>query len=104
MKEPNRGVYLGGDRRVLLAKLHSIVADLGATEFPDPSSIPVVMDQWRVARREVPCLLGSSFGHPKFFDGSLTFSSELFYLDAESGIARTLSRWYRLGVPSNPER
>ncbi|MBY3355156.1 hypothetical protein HFN96_31230 [Rhizobium laguerreae] len=104
MKEPNRGIYLGDDRRALLARLQALVADLGTTDFPDRRNIPVVMDQWKVGTREVPCLLGNAFAHPNIFDGSPSMSSELFYLDVDGGIARTLSRWYRLGVRSNLKR
>ncbi|MBX4962140.1 hypothetical protein [Rhizobium binae] len=101
MKETRRGIYLGGDRRALLAKLESLVADLAAADFPHQSSIPVVIDKWKVGKREVPCLLGNTFGHPNIFDGGVSISSELFYFDPEGGIARTLSR-YRLGIPSTP--
>ncbi|MBY3139049.1 hypothetical protein [Rhizobium laguerreae] len=102
MKEAQRGIYLGDDRRALLARLQSLVTDLAAADFPHPSSIPVMIDKWSVGKREVPCLLGHAFGHPTIFDGGASISSELFYLDVDGGIARTLSRWYRLGSRSNP--
>ena len=103
MRATQKGIYLGDDRRALLAKLQSLVTDLEAPDFPHPSSIPVTIDKWKVGRREVPCLLGSAFGHPNIFDGQASISSELFYFDPEGGIARTISRWYRLGTPSNPQ-
>ncbi|MBB4291418.1 hypothetical protein GGE16_003477 [Rhizobium leguminosarum] len=102
MKETRRGIYLGDDRRALIAKLQSLVTDLAATDFPHPASIPVIIDKWKVGRREVPCLLGETFGHPNIFDGGSSISSELFYFDPEGGIARTISRWYRLGIPAIP--
>ncbi|MBY3176549.1 hypothetical protein HFO27_18170 [Rhizobium leguminosarum] len=102
MRATQNGIFLGDDRRALLAKLQSLVTDLAAPDFPHASSIPVMIDKWKVGRREVPCLLGETFGHPNIFDGGASISSELFYFDPEGGIARTLSRWCRLGTPSNP--
>ncbi|WP_051447565.1 hypothetical protein [Rhizobium leguminosarum] len=97
------GIFLGDDRQVLVAKLQSLVADLSAPDFPHSSSIPVMIDGWKVSRREVPCLLGSPFGHPKILDGHASISSELFFFDPDHRIARTMSRWYRLGTPANPQ-
>ncbi|WP_440657825.1 DUF6634 family protein [Ensifer adhaerens] len=46
------------------------------------------------------CALGGVVrGHPHLPDGHEIVSSQLFYLDAERGVARTLNRWYRLGLP-----
>ncbi len=101
MKETQRGMFLGDDRRILLARLQSLVTDLAASDFPHPSSIPVMIDNWKVGKREVPCLLGNAFGHPTIVGGGASISSELFYFDPEGGIARTLSRWYRLGGPAH---
>lgn len=103
MRATQNGIYLGDDRRALLAKLQSVVVDLSAPDFPQFSSIPVLIDKFKVSTREVPCLLGNAFGHPKILDGHASISSELFYFDPERGIARTMSRWYRLGTPFNPK-
>ncbi|WP_315855907.1 DUF6634 family protein [Rhizobium leguminosarum] len=102
MRATQNGIFLGDDRRALLAKLQSLVTDLAAPDFPHAPSIPVMIDNWKVGRREVPCLLGNAFGHPNILGGHASISSELFYFDPEGGIARTISRWYRLGTPSNP--
>ncbi|MBY3464275.1 hypothetical protein HFN80_09655 [Rhizobium laguerreae] len=103
MRATQSGIFLGDDRRALLARLQSLVTDLSAPDFPHPSSIPVMIDKWEVSGREVPCPLGNSFGHPNIVEGHASISSELFYFDPEGGIARTISRWYRLGTPSNPQ-
>ncbi|WP_312862228.1 DUF6634 family protein [Rhizobium sp. P32RR-XVIII] len=50
----------------------------------------------------MPCLIGRPIGHPKVPDGKMACTSELFYLDRERGIARTMSRWYRLGTCVDP--
>ncbi|WP_307226803.1 DUF6634 family protein [Pararhizobium capsulatum] len=47
-------------------------------------------------KRAVPCLVGRSTGHPMILDSHAACTSELYYLDTERGVARTLSRWYRL--------
>lgn len=103
MKETQTGIFLGDNRRILLARLESLVTDLAVTDFPHPSSIPVMIDSWKVGKRAVPCLLGNAFGHPTIVDGGASISSELFYCDPERGITRTLSRWCRLDAPSHPK-
>lgn len=103
MRATQNGIYLGDDRQTLIKKLQSLVIDLSAPDFPHVSSIPVMIDKYKVSRREVPCLLGNAFCHPKIIDGHASISSELFYFDPERGIARTMSRWYRLGTPANPQ-
>jgi len=41
-------------------------------------------------------LTGLVFGHPRLTDGKEIVTSQLFYLNSEIGIARTMNRWYRL--------
>ncbi|MGM4909357.1 hypothetical protein [Rhizobium sp. 768_B6_N1_8] len=60
MKATRSGIFLGDDRQALLAKLQSVVTDLAAPDFPHPSSIPVMIDKWKVSRREVPCLFSNN--------------------------------------------
>ncbi|WP_296022115.1 DUF6634 family protein [uncultured Agrobacterium sp.] len=43
-------------------------------------------------------------GHPRIPDGREIVSSQLFFLDPERAVARTLNRWYRLGLPHGTER
>ncbi|MBY5400941.1 hypothetical protein [Rhizobium leguminosarum] len=89
MRATQNGIFLGDDRRALLANLQSLVTDLAAPDFPH-SSIPVMIDNWKVGRREVPCPLGNAFGHPNILGCHASISSELFYFDPEGGIARTI--------------
>ncbi|MCV9961963.1 hypothetical protein OIU34_08615 [Pararhizobium sp. BT-229] len=44
-------------------------------------------------------LEGIVSGHPRLPDGRVIVSSQLCYLDAALGVARTLNRFYRLGRP-----
>jgi hypothetical protein len=38
-------------------------------------------------------------GHPSLPDGNEVVTSQLIYMNPDIGLARTLSRWYRLGTP-----
>jgi hypothetical protein len=60
------------------------------------------LNNWALARRAVPCLIGVPSGHPKIGDGKTLMSSELFFMDLERGLARSFSRWYRLGSRAKP--
>jgi hypothetical protein len=42
-------------------------------------------------------LTGNVFGHPNFEDGTQVDTSRLVELDVENGVAKTISRIYRLG-------
>ncbi|MGO7904198.1 DUF6634 family protein [Rhizobium leguminosarum] len=53
--------------------------------------------------RSVPCLVGRTTGHPGITDNRVACTTELFYLDKEHGLARTMSRWYRLGARVPPD-
>lgn len=41
-------------------------------------------------------LSGVVSGHPSLADGREIITSQLFYVDEDRGIARTMNRWYRL--------
>lgn len=79
-------------------------------ELADELEIPSItvnrptarIDQWTVARRAVPCLIGVPTSHPNISDGEPLYSSELFYLDPQKRIARSFSRWYELGEQADP--
>lgn len=59
--------------------------------------MPVLLD-WKVSAHLAPHLIGHAVGHPVLGNRHIT-TSQLFFLDMEVGLARTLSRWYRLGAP-----
>lgn len=44
-------------------------------------------------------LKGVVEGHPSVLDGREIVTSQLIYLDPKFGLARTLSRWYRVTEP-----
>ncbi|MBB4289506.1 hypothetical protein GGE16_001522 [Rhizobium leguminosarum] len=87
----------------LVHVLRSLADDLEAITVAGPAPMsPVTIEEWFLGMRSVPCLVGRAVGHPTTSERSVTLTSELFYLDEERGVARTLSRWYRLGDPVMP--
>ena len=83
--------------------IHALSEDLRALQQgrdPSPELLaeaPRLVD-WTYGYRFEPALVGTVVGHPRVADGPAT-TSGLYYLDAERGFARTLSRWYALGEP-----
>lgn len=95
--------WFGMTREQLVARLRSLADDLETSDGKVPPPNPtVVLDQWAIAKRAVPCLVGIPSGHPVVEDGKPCFSSELFFIDERLGIARSFSRWYRLGKQVDP--
>lgn len=81
-----------------IERLRRLADDLEAVaDGSIPERPTAVMSSWSFAARPVPCLVGNAFGHPKIEDGRRAFTSEVFYVDPRRRLARTLSRWYRLG-------
>lgn len=62
-----------------------------------------ILDRWVLGIRTVPCLVGLSTGHPRLVgEDRLITTSDLWLLSDDMGWARTLSRWFVLGRPSDP--
>lgn len=62
----------------------------------------VFIENWDVHasdREPLPYLSGVSLGHPRIPDGRVMTTSPVLWLDADAKLARTVSRWYRLGEP-----
>jgi hypothetical protein len=87
--------------------IHSLSEDLRALQQGrDPTveqlaNAPTLVD-WTLGTRIEPALIGKVIGHPHLANGPVQ-TSGLYYLDTKRGFARTLSRWYVLGVPSHFE-
>ncbi len=98
-------LYLFGmPRTEVVCRLRDLADDLDQTaKRDDIGASTVVIYDWALAKRAVPCLNRPRQGHPTIEDGHPLFSSELYYLDEERGIARTLSRWYQLGNRLDPD-
>ncbi|QRM56407.1 DUF6634 family protein [Sinorhizobium sp. BG8] len=63
-----------------------------------------VLRSYRLTLGPAYALSGTVSGHPYIPDGREIVSSQLFFLDSERAVARTLNRWYRLGMPHGSER
>lgn len=95
--------WFGMSRSSLAASLRSLADDLESIPDDVEALLAVSINSWTLAQRPVPCLMGRTLGHPSIGNGRPALSSELFYLDSERGIARTMSRWYRLGTRADPD-
>jgi hypothetical protein len=95
----------GEDRLEIASHLRSIAADLEMVDrFLERNVVSSVMiDNWALARRAVLCLIGNPTGHPDIRNGRSSCTSQLYFLDEKRGIARTYSRWYKLGERVDPE-
>ena len=98
--ESYSGKWFGMPRANLVALLRSLANDLESIDAIEPS---VSVNAWSLGTRRVPCLIGRTQGHPSIGDGRTAASSQLFYFDPVENIARTLSRWYRLGTRADHE-
>lgn len=89
------------DRRDELAsKLESIAADLRGLNHITamlPTS-PIELSQWYLSALPVLTISGIAHDHPKLGTKPIA-TSQVFYINTETGPVRTLNRWYRLGVP-----
>lgn len=95
--------WFGMRRLELAAKLRLLADDVERGEPPTADTVGAAVDQWALARRSVPCLIGIPSGHPTVEDGAPFFSSELFFMDIEQGFARSFSRWYQLHNRVEPD-
>ena len=65
-------------------------------EFGEPPRI----ENWRILRDfwfRYPALRGDIFGHPLLGDWKDAHTSAIVWISVETGFARTVSRYYRLG-------
>jgi len=54
------------------------------------------LERYKAVIGHAYALTGIVSGHPRLADGKKIVTSQLFYLDPERGIARTMNNWYRL--------
>lgn len=86
---------------LMAAKLSRLADDLRRVQEPDfleSLEPPARVDNWFVSPYATLQLIGNVVGHPRLNDGPFQ-SSELWYINEELKLARTLSRWFRLGAP-----
>lgn len=54
------------------------------------------LDSYRAVLGRAYALSGIVSGHPRLADGREVVTSQLFFLDPDRGVARTINNWYRL--------
>lgn len=87
-----------GDLSEDASRLEQLARDLraiasGNLKIDDATCIELA--NWRLTYRRALSLHGMSIGHPTL-GTKLIQTSEVYFIDLDRGVARTLSRWYRL--------
>lgn len=62
-----------------------------------------LLEEFALVRHSALSLSGIVSGHPRISDGHRCVTTQIFYLDTERGVARSVNRWYRLGRPHGAE-
>jgi hypothetical protein len=78
-------------------------ANAGEVEIDSIADAPL-LDGYKAVLGHAYALSGIVSGHPSLEDGKEIVTSQLFYLNAELGIARTMNRWYRLSKRDQDKR
>lgn len=86
---------------IIASELEDLAIDMRKAASGDFSDITPTTElhYWSMGLRTVPILLGSATGHPLLGNKDI-HTSQLFFIDPSVGLARTYSRWYRLGAPA----
>jgi hypothetical protein len=96
---------MNDDREFGLARLRAArdaLARIEKGESPTPEELAAapLLEFWCVVvDPPFPVLQGVVTGHPHLADGATVGTSPLLWLADDRSAARTLSRYYRLGVP-----
>ena len=100
----HRNIFMADDPdRRLRTNVQSMLAAMEAVVEGLPSDHALIfaprLTDWQfvVAYGELS-LLGQVRGHPRLREDRIVVTSRLLYVDTEHGIARTRSRWYRIGM------
>lgn len=81
----------------MIAKYNNALNAIESFSDSDLDSAPMLSNYAIVERPSGRILMfGDVQNHP-ILGNTLISTSDLVYLDAEAGVARTVSRWYRLG-------
>ncbi|WP_418883819.1 DUF6634 family protein [Allorhizobium ampelinum] len=84
--------------------MRRILADLEQLEAGNLDTAHILataplLERYRLVLGWSHAMGGIVTGHPLLPDGKEIVTSQLIYLDTSIGLARTLSRWYRVGTP-----
>ena len=89
-----------------IALLERLISDLRAIRSgmqPTPKTLAEapLLSGWEIRRRAALCLTGIMTGHPIIGEHRQGVTSEVWFIDPRFRFIRTLSRFYRLGLPSS---
>jgi hypothetical protein len=88
------------ERELLASRLEAIAVDL--RRLNDPTSVmptpAIAISDWCLSATPVLTISGFAEDHPKL-GSEVIATSQVYYINIEDRLVRTLSRWYRLGVP-----
>jgi hypothetical protein len=88
-----------------IARLKRLLADIEAIAAGQHPGREILGDApllngWTLTLQTEPCLTGVVEGHPEIADLRPVVTSGLWVLAPDMGYARTLSRFYALGLPA----
>lgn len=86
-----------GVMRSLLRELKQLEA--GTLDMSGILATAPPLEDYRLVIGWAYAMKGIVTGHPLLPDGEDVVTSQLMFLDPTVGLARTLSRWYRVGTP-----
>lgn len=92
--------HLRAEIEKVAAQYERLAADLRrvvAEGYPAPDEAMPLMDNYVFGTLDALCLKGTTVGHPSLSATEPSTSSALVLVNIPAGVARTESRWYRLG-------
>ncbi|MEO3433623.1 DUF6634 family protein [Inquilinus sp. CAU 1745] len=89
------------EAKLLFAQLQHELPYLQRGEIPPGVNLDAapLLDHWTYSVEPPDGLIGVVTGHPRLQDGGWITTSQLVWIDEQRGVARTVSRYYRLGRP-----
>jgi hypothetical protein len=92
-------VYTVSELRETITRLRLLADDLESVCKGIVPAVPdVSVSEWFLQYKAAPCIVGKVSGHPTV-RGDYVATTEVFFLNESLGLARTSTRWYRLGRP-----
>lgn len=92
--------FIFDDPRIMQRVLHDLdQLQAGRLDTAEILTTAPLLEDHRLVLGWCHAMKGIVTGHPSLPDGDQVVTSQLIYMNPDIGLARTLSRWYRLGKP-----
>ncbi|WP_377277014.1 DUF6634 family protein [Rhizobium sp. R86522] len=96
--------FVFDDPRIMQRVLHDLEKlQSGKLDTSEILTTAPLLEDHRLVLGWCHAMKGIVTRHPLLPDGNEVVTSQLIYMNPDIGLARTLSRWYRLGTP-RPKR